>query len=897
MLDRINRPLGHYQVISVLGQGGMGIVYLAQDSRLNRKVAIKRLKTDLDENEKDTQRNKRLQYEATSLAQLNHPNIVQIYDIIQEADEFSLVMEYIEGETLDKHIKEHKVSVRQRLIWLHQIAQGLTAAHKQGLIHRDLKADNVLINRENIAKITDFGIAKNTQSNNTDLTLTGKLLGSYSALSPEQALGRPIDERSDLFSFGIMAFKLLCGCHPFGDSTNQNIVVQNILHRAPLPAEKLNPNLDDNLVALVKQLLMKQVQLRPTSARQVAEELQSIIENCKDDSEPNFSDTIDIAILNPNIESFHQTLSAQNHKLASKPRGVILFTTLIFATLLLSVFSYWQVNKAAAQTSLYVAVLPAVINNSMTNTEQQQLLANTFSNALQQNVIHSNNLHLVSKHSSQFENREYSEIANALSADVLIETVLTCNAQHCEVELNRIESTSANQDPEISQQRWVIKSQQNWPMVVDKQYLNTAVDVQHRMTLLFPDHKFTSEFNPLNEKEYQQFLRYRHAIINQGQDSPDLWKTLLPLKNQYASYLPYYQLMSYLGGLLYDDSGDERYLQDLSQLILVAKKRLGAELTLTIAQLEIAQRQQDFKLATELLDSISQISDDQVLVLSYQGLLANYQGDYQQAKQLYQQALALRPSTLLWYRIANNYYHQGNNTAAIDALDSLLIMDKHDVNAKILMALVYLLDGRLNDAISLYHELIEISPKSQFYSNLGLAYELAGNFHQAEKYFSIAFELNPNNSIWQLNLADALLLQGKTNQAYKHYQKIIKANQDSQENWEAQIMLAQAYVQIGNTADALKALHRSLRLAGDNAEVLFNAALIYSLAKQWQVSLSYIDQSVAQQLSPIWFNLPWFDALCNVEAEAFENLLAKANKKQSNNSTKLQSRCRAPAIN
>jgi len=894
MFDHLNKPLGHYQIISVLGQGGMGIVYLAQDCRLKRKVAIKRLKTNLIEDENDSQRNKRLQYEATSLAQLNHPNIVQIYDIINEADEFSLIMEYIEGETLNKHVKEHKVSVKQRLVWLHQISQGLTAAHQQGLIHRDLKADNILINREHVAKITDFGIAKNTQSDNTDLTVTGKLLGSYSALSPEQALGHPIDERSDLFSFGILAFKLLCGCHPFGDSTNQNIVVQNILHRAPLPAEKLNPSLDKNLIALLKQLLMKQPQLRPTSAQQVAEVLQSIIENCEDDSEPDFSDTIDIAILEPNIESVYlcSPTMNQSRELTTKPRGKALITGLMFVVLILSFMSYWQFNKTSAPTSLYIAVLPPLINDSKINTEQQELLADTFSHALQQHVIHSNSLHLVSNHNAQFKHRDYSRIANALSADVLIETILTCNAQHCEVELNRIETASANQSPEISQQRWAIKSQQIWPMIVDKQYLNTAADVQHRLTRLFPSHTFTTELNPLSEKEYQQFLRYRHAIINQGQDSPELWNTLLPLKNQYGGYLPYYQLMSYLGGLLYDDSGDESYLQALSQLFLVAEQRLGTELTLTIARLEIAQRQQDFKLATQLLEAISQQSDDTVLALSYRGLLANYQSDYQQANRWYQQALALRPSTLLWYRIANNNFHQGNNTAALEALDSLLIMDKYDVNAKILMALVYLLDGQLNEAITLYHELIDISPKSQFFSNMGLAYELLGSYKKAEEYFIKAVTISPSNTIWRLNLAGSLQLQGKVNQAAMYYQQVIEESNSRNNDWVAQRNLSEAHVQLGNIDMSLQALHRSLRLAGDNAEVLFNAALVYSLAKQWPVALSYIEQSLSQNLSPIWYRLAWFDDLCSSNSEAFNRLLSSASSQQSANKKNSSIRCK-----
>lgn len=893
MLEQMNRQIDHYQILNVLGQGGMGIVYLAQDTRLKRKVAIKRLKTDLDEGEENSQRNKRLQYEATSLAQLNHPNIVQIYDIIHDADELSLVMEYIEGETLNKHLKEHKVSIKQRLFWLHQIAQGLTAAHRKGLIHRDLKADNILINRDNIAKITDFGIAKNTQSDNTDLTVTGKLLGSYSALSPEQALGQPIDERSDLFSLGILAFKLLCGCHPFGDSTNQNIVVQNILHRAPLPAEKLNSSLDKNLITLLKQLLMKQPQLRPTSAQQVTEELQNIIEYCDDDSEPNFSDTIDIAILEPDIESIYQysRTEIQSHELTTKQRGKLLSTSLMFIVLILSFMSYWQLNKTSAPTSLYIAVLPPLINKSKVNTEQQELLVDSFSHALQQHVIHSDGLHLVSNHHVQFKNRDYSRIANALSADVLIETVLTCNEQHCEVELNRIETASSNQPSEISQQRWAIKSQQTWPMIVDKQYLNTASDVQHRLTRLFPNHSFTTELNPLSEKEYQQFLRYRHAIINQGQDSPELWSSLLPLKNQYASYLPYLQLMSYLGGLLFDDSGDESYLQALSQLFLVAEQRLGPNLTLTIGRLEIAQRQQDFKLATELLEAISQQSDDTVLALSYRGLLANYQNDYQQANRWYQQALALRPSTLLWYRIANNHFHQGNNSAALNALDSLLKMDKHDVNAKMLMALVYLLDGKLNEAITLYHELIDISPKSQFYSNMGLAYELLGNYNKAEEYFIKAVAISPSNTIWRLNLAGSLQLQGKITQAAMHYQQVIEKSNNSDNDWVVQRNLSEAHVQLGNIDMALQTLHRSLRLAGDNAEVLFNAALVYSLAKQWPVALSYIEQSLSQNLSPIWYQLAWFDDLCRSNPDAFNQLLLNAFSQQDTDEKKTSLRC------
>jgi serine/threonine-protein kinase len=134
--------------------------------------------------------------------------VVQIYDVIDDKEQFALVMEYIEGKTLSKQLREHVVSVKQRLIWLQQIAEGLAAAHGKGLIHRDLKTNNILINPDDIAKITDFGIAKSTLGEDSEQTQADKLVGSYSSLSPEQALGLPLSTSSDLFSFGIIAFKL-----------------------------------------------------------------------------------------------------------------------------------------------------------------------------------------------------------------------------------------------------------------------------------------------------------------------------------------------------------------------------------------------------------------------------------------------------------------------------------------------------------------------------------------------------------------------------------------------------------------------------------------------------------------------------------------------------------------
>ncbi|NRB40348.1 MAG: protein kinase [Pseudomonadales bacterium] len=919
--NTIDDQLAHYQLQKSLGKGGMGEVMLALDTRLQRQVAIKRLLSN-----SNPIHQLRLQREAATLAQINHPNVVQLYDILELDDGIALVMEYVDGADLKKYLKEHLVSLQQRLDWLLQISQGLAAIHAQGIIHRDLKAENILISQQGIAKITDLGIAKvQTEETQTELTATGHLVGSFSAFSPEQALGKTLDQRSDLFSFGILAFRLLCGCHPFGDNTNQQQLVQNILNQPPLAAGQLNPDLSQALQQLLQQLLNKDPAQRPATAQLVSEHLQQNIKQLPANAS-NITGTATLSQvqaqdfsqsqspgLDYSMTSQEAVLSDYAKRTAYQPTEVnrtqdsssttkkrwnkaLLLCLFLIIGVSLGGAGWWMWQQNQTPDSLYVAVLPPVINeDSPMSTGQQQLLIDTISDALQQQVISSEGLHLISPRQVSAGHGDYAQRAKALAADVLVEAVLECEAQRCEVTLSRIEAATASQNSDNTAIRsvphWVVNQQQRWPMVVDKQYLNTAEEFQQRLERIFPQRAVTSQTTPLTEEDYQRFLQHRHAIINEGQDTPEMWQTLWPLQTRYSQYLPYYQLMSYLGNLLYDDSGDERYLQQLSKLFQVGEKTLGAQLPLVIAKLEIAQRVQRFKEAHTLLQQVTLLTEDEVLILNYRGLLANYQSNYLQADQWYRQALILRPSTTLWYRIANNHFHQGDSTAALAALKELRVLDSQDSNAQMLMAQVYLLDGKFPAAIELYQQLITKSPKSQLYSNIGLAYELSGDFQQAEKNFSAAVELSPSNNLWRLNLADSLQLQGKAAAATAHYRQVVKASAARVDDWSSQLNLALARMQLGETSAALQALHRSLRLAGDNAEVLFNAALVYSLAQQWPVALSYIEQSLAQDLSPIWYQLQWFDELCAAETKAFNQLLDNGKAIPSNGKATIEKRC------
>src|SRR5690606_1205351 len=215
----------------------------------------------------------RFRREALLLAKLNHPHIVHIYDFIETDDQLALVMELIDGQNLQIHLREQVVPINQRMQWLIQIAQGLAIAHDAGIIHRDLKAENVLINRHRQAKISDLGIAKSQDFN---ATLTDHVAGSYCSMSPEQAMGEKLDFKSDLFSFGILAYQLLCGAHPFGETENKLQIMQRIISHPPILPTKNNPDLPPEVCNLLGQLLSKNPDKRPDNTHWVAAQLEKL---------------------------------------------------------------------------------------------------------------------------------------------------------------------------------------------------------------------------------------------------------------------------------------------------------------------------------------------------------------------------------------------------------------------------------------------------------------------------------------------------------------------------------------------------------------------------------------------------------------------------------------------
>ena len=288
----IGQTLGHYRVHEKIGSGGMGVVYKAQDTHLNRNVALKFLPNDI---ERDSHALMRFQREAQAASALKHPNIIVIYDISREAGYDFIAMEYVNGKTLGHMIPRNGISLNQLLNVAIQITDAMAAAHAAGIIHRDLKPSNIMVDENGLVKILDFGLAKlvdrgvgETASTATTLTQTadGAIVGTPAYFSPEQAEGKPLDARSDTFSLGVMFYEMATGVRPFrGESAVS--VVSSILKDSPVAPIAVNRALPPELDRIIRRCLAKDPARRYQNVVDLRNDLEELRELVNGRSEPS----------------------------------------------------------------------------------------------------------------------------------------------------------------------------------------------------------------------------------------------------------------------------------------------------------------------------------------------------------------------------------------------------------------------------------------------------------------------------------------------------------------------------------------------------------------------------------------------------------------------------------
>jgi len=267
----VGQRVGHYDVVALLGEGGMGTVYLARDTKLGRKVAVKLLPSYFIS---DADRLRRFKQEACAASSLNHPNILTIHEIGQSEDRHFIATEFVDGETLRASLARAQMKIGEALDIGAQVASALAAAHEAGIVHRDIKPENIMLRRDALVKVLDFGLAKLTRQQATSAeastwamfkTGSGVVMGTARYMSPEQARGEKVTSASDIFSLGLVFYEMAAGQHPF-QADSQIGVLHAIITQTPLAPSRLNPEIPATVETLILRMLEQDWRLRPTAA-------------------------------------------------------------------------------------------------------------------------------------------------------------------------------------------------------------------------------------------------------------------------------------------------------------------------------------------------------------------------------------------------------------------------------------------------------------------------------------------------------------------------------------------------------------------------------------------------------------------------------------------------------
>jgi TolB-like protein/tetratricopeptide (TPR) repeat protein len=400
----VGHKLDHYHVSAKIGAGGMGVVYRAHDEHLDREVAIKVLPPGALT---DKGARKRFRKEALALSKLNHPNVATIHDFDCTGDTDYLVMEYVPGKTLRDRISEGALSEAEITGWASQLAEGLIAAHKLGIVHCDLKPENVRLTTDGRVKILDFGLARliraSSEIGNTTESYFSVTGGTFPYMSPEQVLGGVVDERSDLFSLGVVLYEMATGKLPFQGDT-PGAISEAILHRTPVPPSRINPGTSAGLETIVTKALEKDRQLRYQSASEVRTDLERL-----ESGGVGASGTT------------HSSRQLARH--GALPRWAAIASVALLLTATAAGVYFWKYGRlpTAASPPPSIAVLPFV---NMSGDAGQEYFSDGLSEELLNDLAHVPGLRVAGRTSSfhfKGKNEDLRKIGQSLNVGTVLE--------------------------------------------------------------------------------------------------------------------------------------------------------------------------------------------------------------------------------------------------------------------------------------------------------------------------------------------------------------------------------------------------------------------------------------------------------------------------------------------
>jgi tetratricopeptide (TPR) repeat protein len=843
--------IGPYRLARRLGEGGMGEVFLAWDERLGRRVAVKRIlrgtPTQLDR--------ERLRREARAAAQLSHPSVVQVYDFVEHAAGDAIVLEYVEGRTLRALLAGGVPPAGLAVRLAREIAEGLAAAHAAGLVHRDLKAENVIVTEDGHAKILDFGIAKSPEGG--ALTARGVVMGTAYAMSPEQARGGEVDARSDLFSLGILLYELLTGISPFRGSNSLDELQRVIAHVPPAVAS-LRPEVPPMLSALVGRLLAKNREDRPRGAGEVARELAALaalpalaVGPLLAASHAGTGSTV--VEIPAGLVPRHVQISATSPRSRRLP---IALGIVLLAVLALSVgwFLRPELLRHQRPQPLRVAVLAPPVEPGGDDFElvRSSLLTATLSTL------------------ASLEGLSPLDPAQAGAAATPVEAAR--NAAAGEVVALGLERQGAGARAALRRVAgdgrvvWTA----SFPVPVgagdrDLRLVADAVAVQLRRA--YPDRPLRPGVPELavSDRGYAELLRIKDRLDRGSADlEPELAKLEAVVRDS-PRFLEGHLLLADVTQSLFSTKRRPADLARGLEAARAAEALAPGDPRCLVARFRLALSATRTDDAEAALADLAAVVPGDPLLHTLAGQLAESRGDLEQAAAELATAVALSPSWSNFYRLADLEARAGRTAAARGHLQELLARSPGNSWGLSRLATLELLEGDPRRAERIYLDILRREPGRGPATNLGLARSFQGRYAEALESYRRALTFDPDNPYLLLNLADAELALGRPEAARAAYGRTL----ESHGRIEAAVALsplqrmvrAQCLAHLGQTRDAVETTQKALRESGDDPEILYAASLVYALVGDRASALVNADLALEKGLQPRWFTLPAFGPL------------------------------------
>jgi eukaryotic-like serine/threonine-protein kinase len=876
--------IGAYRIVELLGRGGMGEVFLAWDDRLKRRVAIKRIRRDRDLQPSSRQR---LLREARAVAGLSHPAVVQVFDLIEDASGDCLILEYVEGRTLAAALADGPLEILQALRLARESASGLAAAHAAGIVHRDLKPENVIVTPSGHAKVLDFGLAR-MRARATDevlLTQQGVILGTYHTMSPEQAVGDEADERSDLFSFGVVLYEMLTGRSPFRGATAME-TLRRVISEHPPRVDFLRPGIPPQIAALVERLLAKAPDDRPASAAEVEEELEAIVSPTASHPTASVSDLPTVVEVRPDAVS--RPLSRPPQTPASTAGMSVLsrrrFFREIAVAMVLAVLAgggYLLLHQRPEESKTPTApVLPAsparplrvvVPKPQVEGGDERLALAASGVLTASLNALGSlegvaavDPLQLVGSPKSA------ADMARVAAADEILAVSLEKAGEMGRITLRRIHGADGR-----------VLWTDSFDAAIEARDLRLLADaVGIRLRRGYPGYRPKAGTLNLDvsDDDYAAFLEIKRSVESGSVPPQTHLVRLEKVIERSPRFLEARLLSADILMTLFQSTKEIALRKRALALVQEAGELAPEDPRPLQKRFRIELDGDQPRVAASTLAQLEEILAGEPQILVFRAQLAEREGRTEEALAGLRTAAERVPSWQNLNRLAELEARTGHIVEARRHWKKILENSPDNLWALDSLARTELTLGDPKRAERIYQDLISRAPQRTFFINLGISRILQGKHEEAIPVFHQALAIDPDNAIANLNLAETELVLGRRAEAEAHFRKVLRKIEENGPAVEFSpgdsMTKAQCLAHLGQSREAVEITQRTLRQSPDDPEILQYAAAVYASVGDRASALVSIQGALERGVQARWFSLPTFASLQN--DPEFRDLLRKA---------------------